>query len=153
MIKAAALAMQHLNLGDGSLVKELAGLNETCNLRFTTEFIGTEESKNTAVDLVLKNLNNEDGNDSPFQPCAFQGAYESGVTSLTSILTGLDNYMQSMYSFIADAPKEKRFTKSLTTFYLIIWWCYLYLVPPFSLNVIHYTIILYCMATSISTLF
>ena len=99
MMKAAALAMQHLNVGDVSLVKEIAGLNETCNLRFTTEFIGMQASKNTAVDRVRKKLNNEDSNDSPFQPCAFQGAWGSGVSEHTSILTGLNNYTQGMYSF------------------------------------------------------
>merc|ERR1719464_1025684 len=46
---AAALAMQHLNLGDGSLVKKVSGLNETCNIKFTTEFIATEAKKNVAV--------------------------------------------------------------------------------------------------------
>lgn len=109
MMKAAALAMQHLNFGDGSLVKEIAGLNETCNLRFTTEFIGTQASKNTAVDRVRKILNNEDSNDSPFQPCAFQGAWRSGVSEHTSILTGLDNYTQGMYSFYYRYMKENQF--------------------------------------------
>ena len=39
---ATALAINHLNEGDGTLVREVDGLNERCNIRFTTEYIGTK---------------------------------------------------------------------------------------------------------------
>ena len=34
---AVALAIQHLNTGDGSVIPEVQGLNEKCNVRFTAE--------------------------------------------------------------------------------------------------------------------
>ena len=38
-VASVSLAMEHLNLntGNGSIVPEISGLNETCPLRFTTK--------------------------------------------------------------------------------------------------------------------
>jgi hypothetical protein len=95
---AIALAIQHLNTGNGSLVKEITGLNETCPIRFTTEFIATEAKKNIAVERVIKNLDHEDNSNSSssFYPCAYNGAWRSDVTEHTNILTNLEGYTQGM---------------------------------------------------------
>jgi len=98
-----ALAIQHLNLGDGSIVKEVKGLNETCNLRFTQEFIETQGEKHIAVDRVLRRLEIDtisdkadhfENNRNAFSPCAFSGAWRSGVTEHTAIITGLHGFSQ-----------------------------------------------------------
>jgi len=39
---AIYLAMKHLNTGDGSVIPEVEGLDETCNVRFTFEMSDTE---------------------------------------------------------------------------------------------------------------
>ena len=39
-----ALAAQHLNSGDGSVVADASGLPEWCNVRFALEFVDTELS-------------------------------------------------------------------------------------------------------------
>ncbi|MGK3739555.1 MAG: hypothetical protein ACI8RD_004417 [Bacillariaceae sp.] len=37
---AIALAIDHLNQGNGTLVEDVDGLNQRCNIRFSTEYIG-----------------------------------------------------------------------------------------------------------------
>jgi len=37
---AIALAIDHLNQGNGTLVEEVDGLNQRCSIRFTTTYIG-----------------------------------------------------------------------------------------------------------------
>ena len=98
-----ALAIQHLNLGDGSIVEEVKGLNETCNLRFTQEFIETQGKKRMAVDRVLHRLGMDPSsgkadhfaNDiNALSPCAFSGAWRSDVTEHTAIITGIHGFSQ-----------------------------------------------------------
>ena len=49
IIMAARIAIEHLNTGDGSIVPALAGLNERCNLRFTTENLESTRQPSSAV--------------------------------------------------------------------------------------------------------
>jgi hypothetical protein len=42
---AVALAAKHLNTGDGSVVPEVEGLKDRCNVRFTTEYFDSEMSR------------------------------------------------------------------------------------------------------------
>eukprot|EP00956_Cyclotella_meneghiniana_P038765 scaffold159697_cov56-Cyclotella_meneghiniana.AAC.3 len=51
-VASVALAMEHLNTGNGSIIPEISGLNETCPLRFTTESFDTECSQLTAINHV-----------------------------------------------------------------------------------------------------
>ncbi|CAB9525833.1 acid type B receptor subunit 2 [Seminavis robusta] len=102
-----ALAVQHLNTGDGSIVRDLQGLNDRCNIRFTLEFLDTGLVENVAVDSVLRVT------DRAFPPvCAFQGASRSSVSMYTAAITGLRGYPQisaastsPLLSSNADAPQ------------------------------------------------
>ena len=56
---AVALAIQHLNTGDGSVIPEVGGLNERCSVRFTPEYFDSEMSESRAVDQTIEILNRE----------------------------------------------------------------------------------------------
>jgi len=88
-----ALAAHHLNVGDGSIVKEVEGLNERCDVRFTTEFADTEFSAGAALNHVVTQSNREP-NSSERLPCAFIGAWKSSISIPMSIVTGLFGYPQ-----------------------------------------------------------
>lgn len=47
------LAMKHLNSGDGSVIPEIEGLNNRCNIRFTTEIFDTEASERVALNKLV----------------------------------------------------------------------------------------------------
>ena len=88
---AIALALQHLNAGDGSLLEPLNGLNETCDLRFTAEFLDTGLDGATALNQVVALT--EAGYEGR-KPSAFLGAVASSVSSPTAIVSGLRGYPQ-----------------------------------------------------------
>ena len=73
-----ALAAHHLNTGDGSIVPELAGLNERCSVRFTTEFADTEFVGGATLKHVVEQTSRNDPTER--LPCAFIGAYRSAVS-------------------------------------------------------------------------
>ena len=89
---SVGLASEHLNTGNGSIVTELDGLDERCNVKFTFEFIDTKFSDSVAVENLLKVFDREQGKD--IIPCAFIGTASSSVTLPTSILSGIKNYPQ-----------------------------------------------------------
>lgn len=95
---AIALAAHHLNVGDGSIVPQVQGLNTRCPIRFTVQFADTEYSGRVALEHVVNvtNAANTDSNDPQRRrmPCAFIGADRSSVSIPTSILTSLRNYPQ-----------------------------------------------------------
>lgn len=91
---AVALAIQHLNTGDGSVIPEVQGLNENCNVRFTAEYFDSEMSESRAVDQTIDILAREPGKVDEKLPCAFLGNGRSAVTLPTSIITGLNGYPQ-----------------------------------------------------------
>lgn len=105
---AVALAAQHLNAGDGSLVPDVQGLNERCKIRFTTEFRDTEYSPGTALQHVVDIT----GRELPEQkPCAFLGAYRSAVSIPTSIVTSVLGYPQvSASSTSSDLDDKQQYT-------------------------------------------
>lgn len=55
-VAAVALALEHLNTGNGSIIKEVEGLSDRCKIRFTAEFLETDGSENRAVDQVRVGL-------------------------------------------------------------------------------------------------
>ncbi|CAB9525328.1 Receptor-type guanylate cyclase gcy [Seminavis robusta] len=79
-----ALAIQDLNSGNGILVPEIQGLNESCNVRFTTEWLDTEFQGGVALGHVVEQANKQTQ-----PPCAFLGAYRSAVSMPMAIATGL----------------------------------------------------------------
>mmetsp|Transcript_12125 Transcript_12125/g.35439 ORF Transcript_12125/g.35439 Transcript_12125/m.35439 type:complete len:990 (-) Transcript_12125:254-3223(-) len=92
---AVALAAQHLNSGDGSVVTEVRGLDKRCNVRVTTSNFDTELSERVAVDQLIE-LTNEGGggNETTANTCALLGAALSGISIPTSIISGLRGYTQ-----------------------------------------------------------
>eukprot|EP00956_Cyclotella_meneghiniana_P007314 scaffold9944_cov52-Cyclotella_meneghiniana.AAC.2 len=52
-VASVALAMEHLNTGNGSIIPEISGLNETCPLRFTIKSFDLECSQLAAVNHVI----------------------------------------------------------------------------------------------------
>jgi hypothetical protein len=67
-----ALAAHHLNEGIGWIVPQVTGLNTRCPIRFTTEFVDTEEAQGVALKHVI-NMTDRLVN----KPCAFIGATRS----------------------------------------------------------------------------
>ena len=51
--------MEHLNSGDGSIISQLKGLNDTCPIRFTWSPVDTMRSAAVAVDETIKSMNGE----------------------------------------------------------------------------------------------
>ena len=86
---AAALAIQHLNNGDGSIVKEIQGLPDQCNIRFTFDMYATFFQEQYAVEAVIEATNPSNAN-----PCAFLGPIRTAESMPTSIITGLRGYPQ-----------------------------------------------------------
>jgi hypothetical protein len=91
---AVALAIQHLNTGDGSVIPQVTNLNDKCNIRFTAEYFDSEMSESRAVDQTIGILSREVGSVEEKLPCAFLGNGRSAVTLPTSIITGLRGYPQ-----------------------------------------------------------
>jgi hypothetical protein len=92
---AQYLAVKHLNTNDGSIVKELTGLNETCNIKFGLEFINTEYDPTVAGNRALQRLSLENDTTNQqesfdFGPCTFLESTDvNSVAQKTSYITGL----------------------------------------------------------------
>jgi len=89
---ATALAAHHLNTGNGTIVPEVEGLSERCDIRFTVELIDSEFFQAPAVKNVLNVLSRVPGKDR--LPTAFLGNTRSPVAMATSVITGLAGYPQ-----------------------------------------------------------
>ena len=61
-IAASQLAMWHFNTGNGTIVSKLGGINERCDIRFTSEFADTFGSEFLALS-TLANVVGEGGNE------------------------------------------------------------------------------------------
>ena len=88
------LAIQHFNAGNGTVIPQLEGINETCPIRFTTEFFDTEHSRIKAIDDTIQLVERESSPLREQAPCAFLGAYRSSITVPTSMITGVKGYPQ-----------------------------------------------------------
>eukprot|EP00560_Eucampia_antarctica_P008064 CAMPEP_0197825890 /NCGR_PEP_ID=MMETSP1437-20131217/2928_1 /TAXON_ID=49252 ORGANISM="Eucampia antarctica, Strain CCMP1452" /NCGR_SAMPLE_ID=MMETSP1437 /ASSEMBLY_ACC=CAM_ASM_001096 /LENGTH=529 /DNA_ID=CAMNT_0043426103 /DNA_START=64 /DNA_END=1650 /DNA_ORIENTATION=+ len=114
---ALRLAIQHLNTGDGTVIKEIDGLNKTCPIRFTMEVIDTERSETIAVSELFKVLSRKTSTLATPLPCAFIGAYRSAVSIPTSILTGILGYpqisAQSTSPNLNDKEQHKLFGRTI----------------------------------------
>lgn len=56
---AVHVAMMNLNTGDGSVIPEVQGFNERCNIRFTFEIFDTEKWEISTVHQVIETLDRE----------------------------------------------------------------------------------------------
>jgi len=97
---AVVLAAQHLNSGDGSLIDNVGGLSDRCNIRFTTSFVDTKYNPGLAIRKVINitsdGFGGDDGTDKAEgrDPSVFIGAFVSDVSVPTSIVTSLQGYPQ-----------------------------------------------------------
>lgn len=90
-VTATVLALEHLNAGNGVVVDSVEGLNERCPIRFTSEFLDTENNKTTAMRQIIDIFSREPTNNSP---CAFLGNTFSEVSVATSVVTGIQDVLQ-----------------------------------------------------------
>jgi len=86
-VSAVYLAIDMLNKGDGSVIKEIEGLNERCPIRFTGESFDSALSQAGTLEQTLEVLDRT----TPKQRevCAFLGAAWSPVTIVMAMVTGL----------------------------------------------------------------
>ena len=122
---ANMLAVQHLNTGDGSIVKEVEGLPDKCTIKFSLEFLDTEFDAGTALNKVISRINNPHelqnqsacSDDHFVPPCAFLGAHRSAISAPTSIITGLREYPQvsgaSTSTDLDDKSQYKKFARTI----------------------------------------
>jgi len=91
----ALLAIHHFNNGIGSIVKDLGGINERCNIRFTTEVIDTQSSPIVAVQSLTDMIASREKTDiqSP-QPCAVMGAALYTVSRSMATVAGVYDILQ-----------------------------------------------------------
>jgi hypothetical protein len=121
---AIMLAIQHLNTGDPSIIPELAALAESCPIQFSVEFVDTEFDVGIALNRVIAithphiNITKEEASFQQahrLEPCAFLGASRSAVSGPTSIITGLEDYVQlsgeSTSGDLDDRIKYPRFAR------------------------------------------
>ena len=85
------LALEHLNTGNGTIIPQVQGLNERCNIRFTTQALDTYFSPNVAVNhaislMTQQQQNTNNINNSPLSPCLFLGALSSSSSIALSIM-------------------------------------------------------------------
>lgn len=91
---AIHLAMMHLNTGDGTVVADVQGLNETCPLRFTFEVFDTENYETTLVNSLIElNAREPNQTEEPL-PCAFLGSGRSALSIAMAVFTGVSGYPQ-----------------------------------------------------------
>lgn len=103
-VAAYALALEHLNARDDSVISELADL-QCGQLQFTAEFFDTALREYLAVDAVTQTLER-----SRRRPCVFTGASYSSVTMASAVVTGVHGYPQvSAMSVAAQLEDRQQF--------------------------------------------
>ena len=78
---AKILAIRHLNDGNGSLIPEIEGLDQTCSVTFGLDFVNTQLSIGQSTIGLARRLADTD-----VPPCVFLGSYQSIVSATTSKL-------------------------------------------------------------------
>eukprot|EP00980_Cylindrotheca_fusiformis_P016419 scaffold4891_cov140-Cylindrotheca_fusiformis.AAC.16 len=113
---AVVLAAHQLNVGDGSILPILNGLNDRCKVRFTTEFADTQFNEGFALNQVVTQIGRKVGAPDRL-PCAFLGAYGSAISIPTSIVTGLFGFPQvsgsSTSSDLEDTSQHGLFARTI----------------------------------------
>jgi hypothetical protein len=117
-VASVALAMEHLNTGNGSIVREIEGINKKCPLRFITEVFDYGGQASRGMDIAI-NLTDRVGRESDGRllPCAILGADRSSVSVPTSIISGLRGFPQfspiSTSSELDDKSQYKLFGRTI----------------------------------------
>lgn len=126
---AVALAVQHLNTGDGSVVQAVEGLDKRCNIKFQFQALDSYWSQKLAVDQIIDNTAGTDGDaqgeengikNNQILPCVMLGDIASRITLSTSMITSLKGYPQMSYSTATELdnrvlyPLATRITPSLS---------------------------------------
>ena len=114
-LASAALAIEHLNTGNGSIVPELAELNQRCPLRFVIDAFDTKEQASHGVDVVIDLT--ERSKKGELIPCAIIGADGSSISMPTSVISGLRGFpqisMASTSSELDDKSQYKLFGRTI----------------------------------------
>ena len=131
-IGAVALALEHLNTGNGTIIREIEGLDQRCNVRFTFEVADTESSTKVAVNKIISYLypttttatatatatptatiNEKEAPPKKKQSstvCGFIGEYRSDATIPMSIISSFNKYpIFSPVSTSSELNDHKRF--------------------------------------------
>mmetsp|Transcript_596 Transcript_596/g.926 ORF Transcript_596/g.926 Transcript_596/m.926 type:complete len:876 (-) Transcript_596:187-2814(-) len=90
----AMLAMHHFNTGNGVIVKDIEGINNTCPIRFTTEIFDTQASPIPAVRGLTEMLTRSTASVFQPQPCAVMGTLYSSVSTKFATVTGVYDLLQ-----------------------------------------------------------
>jgi len=92
---AMALALNHLNAGDSSIVSSLGSIREQCrNLMFTIEYLDSRDNPGVAIEEAFGVLERTQQKYGYRMPCSFVGAVRSAVTIPTALLTGHKGYLE-----------------------------------------------------------
>jgi hypothetical protein len=101
---AVALAAHQLNVGDGSIVSEVAETRD-CPVNFSVEFFDTQLSEGPALKQAIELISRRER-----KPCVIVGAVRSAVSIPMSILTGMQGYPQlSGFSTSADLDDKNQY--------------------------------------------
>ena len=91
---ASIMAAQHWNTGNGAIVKEIEGINNTCPIRFTTEIFDTQSNAVPAVKGLTDMMIRKPGSPEEPQPCAIVGTIYSSVSTKFAITSGVYDLLQ-----------------------------------------------------------
>ena len=95
---AIALALQHLNVGDTSIVEEIGQVvnGGGCNVMFTVEYMSTYLDPGRSIDEIfdIVGRKGEENGRGRGLPCSFVGAVNSATTVPTAMLTSQRGLVQ-----------------------------------------------------------
>jgi len=106
-LTATLLAAEHLHSGNGVVIPQIQGLNESCPIRFTTEFFDTKNDKRVAMEQLVEDIFQRKTDDGSSMPCAFMGNTFSDVSIATSVVTGLRGYAQVSVTSSAEQLNDR----------------------------------------------
>ncbi|VEU34705.1 unnamed protein product [Pseudo-nitzschia multistriata] len=123
---AVRLAIKHLNDGDGSLIKEVEGLDKKCNIDFNVDTIDTKYNPGETLQSVVKRIES----DSLGPPCVFLGAQPSFVTGPVAALVNMYGYPQISSENVAQLTRQSvgrplltiNFPDDVTTTKAFVWY-------------------------------
>ena len=91
-MSAVMLAIEHLNTGNGTIVSEVEGLDQTCPIKFNLEVFDSGLSEGETVNHVINLVSRQPGTER--LPCALLGASRSAVSIPSATISGLKGVPQ-----------------------------------------------------------
>ena len=93
---AMALAVEHLNTGNSSIVSNMGELRRSIcrDLTFTIEYLDTKDNPGIAIEETFGMIDRKKSEYGYRTPCSFVGGVRSAVTTPTALLTGHKGYME-----------------------------------------------------------